>query len=430
MAGELQTKRAGARAKSAAALLALVLLAGCAAGDLSSRAVIAPEPPRQRSRIAAAPRSASISAFSEFMAAPMRMPRSKPRSIKRSSGWWRPRSGPICITRSRSSIRPRSTPSRCRPASFTSRAGLLALANDTSELASVLAHEMAHVIARHAAIREDQVRQAPWSAGSRATCSPIRRWARSRSPNPRSRSRASRARRNSKPTASASASPRAPDSILMARRASSPRWGATPNCKAASAQDRSASRSTFSPRIRRRRSACAMRSSMPGNMSRPAPARATRRPISQGLDGLDLSARIRAKASCAGGAFCIPSSASPSRRPKAMRSTTRAQAVFGVKDGGEQALRLDVVRVPAEQSLPEYLNSGWIENIDAQASTRSTINGFQGRDRDRQGRPMVVPALCGALRQRSLSLHLRRQGARRAEFDRAVARHASAASAA
>src|ERR1700686_3744120 len=38
--------------------------------------------------------------------------------------------------------------------------GLVALANDTSELSSVLAHEMAHVIARHAAIREDQVRQA------------------------------------------------------------------------------------------------------------------------------------------------------------------------------------------------------------------------------------------------------------------------------
>src|SRR6478735_10829918 len=38
--------------------------------------------------------------------------------------------------------------------------GLLALSNDTSELSSVLSHEMAHVIARHAAIREDQVRQA------------------------------------------------------------------------------------------------------------------------------------------------------------------------------------------------------------------------------------------------------------------------------
>src|SRR5882762_9097132 len=38
--------------------------------------------------------------------------------------------------------------------------GLLALASDTSELASVLSHEMAHVIARHASIREDQARQA------------------------------------------------------------------------------------------------------------------------------------------------------------------------------------------------------------------------------------------------------------------------------
>src|ERR1051325_5157720 len=38
--------------------------------------------------------------------------------------------------------------------------GLLALANDTSELSSVLSHEMAHVIARHAAIREDQAKQA------------------------------------------------------------------------------------------------------------------------------------------------------------------------------------------------------------------------------------------------------------------------------
>src|SRR5262249_883144 len=37
--------------------------------------------------------------------------------------------------------------------------GLIALASDTSELASVLSHEMSHVIARHAAIREDQERR-------------------------------------------------------------------------------------------------------------------------------------------------------------------------------------------------------------------------------------------------------------------------------
>src|SRR5688572_10010530 len=37
--------------------------------------------------------------------------------------------------------------------------GLIALANDTSELASVLSHKMGHVIASHAAIREDQARR-------------------------------------------------------------------------------------------------------------------------------------------------------------------------------------------------------------------------------------------------------------------------------
>src|ERR1700722_14447189 len=42
--------------------------------------------------------------------------------------------------------------------------GLIALACDTSELSSVLSHEMAHVLARHAVSREDQARQVAASA--------------------------------------------------------------------------------------------------------------------------------------------------------------------------------------------------------------------------------------------------------------------------
>ena len=38
--------------------------------------------------------------------------------------------------------------------------GLIALACDTSELSSVLSHEMAHVLAKHASIREDKAREA------------------------------------------------------------------------------------------------------------------------------------------------------------------------------------------------------------------------------------------------------------------------------
>ena len=53
-----------------------------------------------------------------------------------------------------------------------------------------------------------------------------------------------------------------------------------------------------------------------------------------------------------------------------------AQAVLGLKDGGGEALRLDIVSVPAEQSLADYLKSGWIEHVDAASVEDFTINGF------------------------------------------------------
>jgi predicted Zn-dependent protease len=53
-----------------------------------------------------------------------------------------------------------------------------------------------------------------------------------------------------------------------------------------------------------------------------------------------------------------------------------AQAVVGVREGGTQAMRFDVVRVPAEQSLGDYLNSGWMENVDRASTEDLTINGF------------------------------------------------------
>src|SRR6202023_3312508 len=62
--------------------------------------------------------------------------------------------------------------------------------------------------------------------------------------------------------------------------------------------------------------------------------------------------------------------------PEGFTLDNTAQAILGVKRGGGQALRLDVVRVPTEQSLTDYLNSGWIENIDPKSVDNITINGF------------------------------------------------------
>jgi predicted Zn-dependent protease len=53
-----------------------------------------------------------------------------------------------------------------------------------------------------------------------------------------------------------------------------------------------------------------------------------------------------------------------------------AQAVIGVREGGAQAMRFDVVRVPAEQGLGDYLNSGWMENVDKSSTEDITINGL------------------------------------------------------
>src|SRR6266567_1843995 len=62
--------------------------------------------------------------------------------------------------------------------------------------------------------------------------------------------------------------------------------------------------------------------------------------------------------------------------PEGFTLDNTAQAVLGVKESGGQALRLDVVRVPAQQPLAEYLSSGWIENIDPKSVEAVVINGL------------------------------------------------------
>jgi predicted Zn-dependent protease len=62
--------------------------------------------------------------------------------------------------------------------------------------------------------------------------------------------------------------------------------------------------------------------------------------------------------------------------PETFTLDNTAQAVIGVREGGTQAMRFDVVRVPAEQSLSDYLNSGWMEGVDKGSTEDLMINGF------------------------------------------------------
>ena len=106
--------------------------------------------------------------------------------------------------------------------------GLLALANDSSEVAAVLAHEMAHVTANHAIERQNKARNA--MIVSRVVTDVLDddepaswRW-----PPASGRSPPSRASRNSRPTPSASRPSAGPATIPSPPPASSTRWRATP----------------------------------------------------------------------------------------------------------------------------------------------------------------------------------------------------------
>ena len=125
-----------------------------------------------------------------------------------------------------------------------------------------------------------------------------------------------------------------------------------------------------------------MRSPMPGNIGRRPPtagqdlAQAKAAYLAD-IDGI-VYGEDPSEGFVRGRRFLHPKLGFTFTAPDGFALDNTAQAVLGVKHGGGQALRLDVVRVPAEQTLAAYLTSGWIENIDPATVDDVTINGFPG----------------------------------------------------
>jgi predicted Zn-dependent protease len=254
--------------------------------------------------------------------------------------------------------------------------GLVALSNDTSELASVLSHEMAHVIARHAAIREDQIRLAAlrsraasdlfndpqvgalalakskialatFSRGQELEADGIGVGISSRAGfDPYGAVRFLNAmERNAelRPTTGAlSSDPRYTDFL-----ASHP---ATPDrIKVVQANARQYSTSSHGER--------------------------ERNPYLASVDGL-VYGEDSSEGFVRGRRFLHPRLGFTFTAPEGLTLDNTAQAVLGMSENGNTALRLDVVQVPAEQRLTDYLTSGWIENADPATAQETTINGF------------------------------------------------------
>jgi predicted Zn-dependent protease len=253
--------------------------------------------------------------------------------------------------------------------------GLIALANDGSELASVLSHEMAHVIAQHAAIREDRAKQValvnrvfdnfgtdPEMSALALAKSKIALASFSRAqefeadgigvgiaaragydPYGAVRFLSSMGRNAElKPATHAQMDPRSPDFL-----SSHP---ATPE------------------RVRNAQTN-ARQFTAPGSGERERAA------YLAGVEGM-VYGEDPSEGFVRGRRFLHPRLGFTFMAPEGFTLDNTAQAVLGVKEGGGQALRLDVVRVPSEQPLTDYLTSGWIDGIDSASVADVGISGL------------------------------------------------------
>ncbi len=262
--------------------------------------------------------------------------------------------------------------------------GLVALANDESELASVLAHEMGHVVARHAAIREEQAKQA--ALVGRVVSDVIS--------DPEVGALAL-----AKSKLALASFSRAQEfeadaiGIGIASRAGYDPYGAArflTSMEHNSDLKPQQSSGAIDPR------APDFLSSHPATPERISNAVANARQYSgptntgsipftgrdkvaylSGIDGI-VFGEDPSEGFVRGRRFLHPRLGFTFTAPEGFALDNTAQAVLGVKHGGGQALRLDVVRVPSEQTLAEYLTSGWIENIDPRTVEDVTVNGFPG----------------------------------------------------
>jgi predicted Zn-dependent protease len=252
--------------------------------------------------------------------------------------------------------------------------GLVALANDKAELASVLAHEMGHVIARHAAIREEQAKQAAMiSHVVNDVLSDPQTGALALAKSKLTLASFSRAQEFEADGIGVGISARAGfDPFGASRFLTDMQRNADIKAAGGNADPRALdflSSHPATPERVQNALANARQFSGPGNGER------DRAEYLASLDGV-IYGEDPSEGFARGRKFEHPKLGFTFMAPPGFSLDNTAQAVLGLKDGGGEALRLDVVSVPAEQPLPDYLKSGWMENVDASSVEETTINGF------------------------------------------------------
>jgi predicted Zn-dependent protease len=251
--------------------------------------------------------------------------------------------------------------------------GLLGLANDSAEFASVMSHEMAHVIARHAAMREERARKTELISNVNDMLSDPQVGAMALARSKLELASFSRSQEFEADGIGVGIAARSGfDPYGAARLLSSMGRNADLRATSRGADPRSLdflSSHPATPERVKNAETSAHQSAASGATERDKAAYLTAIDgMIYGEDPIDGFVRGRR--------FLHPKLGFTFMAPEGFVLDNTAQAVLGMKEGAAQALRLDVVKVPAEQSLIDYLNSGWIENIEDGSVEELAINGF------------------------------------------------------
>jgi predicted Zn-dependent protease len=256
--------------------------------------------------------------------------------------------------------------------------GLLALANDRAELASVLSHEMAHVIARHSVAREEQVRQA--AIVSKVISDVLQ--------DPQlgalsmARSKLSIASFSRQQELEADAV-----GVGISARAGFDPYGASRFLTSLARHGALRDQALGSDRAGA--DTIDFLSSHPSTPDRLSIAITNARQFASPgdtgerdrdgylarIDGLTYG-DDPSEGYVRGRRFIHPKLGFTLIAPEGFSLENTAQAVLGASAGGREALRLDAARVGGTDDLKDYLASGWIEGIDPSTIETLTLNGF------------------------------------------------------
>ena len=253
--------------------------------------------------------------------------------------------------------------------------GLLALSNDGSEVAAVMAHEIAHVTEKHAVARDEQERRAAVISRVAHLVQNKQRGDQVEQLGKLSIAGFSRLQelqadeRGIRTIAKAGYDPYGASRFLAALgRSAALRASLIGQNSSAAKPDFLATHPSTPERI-----AAAVR--IARGFGAPDIGTRDRENYLSAIDGM-MFGDDPSEGTIRGRVFTQPKLGFVFTAPEDFVLENSTQAVLGVKDGGIEALRLDSVAVPETQDLEAYVRSGWIDGLIESSIEKVTVGGM------------------------------------------------------